>query len=83
MDLQQTLKQLIIEVKQLRHDLGKPTRVWLTPDDAADYANMSVEHIRRNIYSKELPSYNYGSDLMPRRLIHKDDLDAFIKQRPS
>jgi len=61
--------------------MEQPIRPWLTIRDAADYACVSEDWIRRRIYRGELTATNIASRKAPRWRINAITLEKFLNDR--
>jgi len=61
----------------------QPSRPWLTVKDAADYAQVSEDWIRRRIYRNEIEAINISSKKAPRWRIPFVGLEEYLYGRRS
>ena len=58
----------------------KRAQGWFKIREAAKYASVSQDWLRRRIYAKVLPATNIASKTNPRWRIKRDELDQYLLQ---
>ena len=68
---------LIEGMQQIQAQLSGPSNQYLTPDETADYAGVSVSTVHRWLRRRELKHVKHGRSIR----IHRDELAKFLRKR--